>query len=200
MPRPAKSAELHRLQGTRPHDSTVDPDDDSRVFVSGRMKMPAEWKGTERETAWKLLFNPIAKRKTLTRADSAAATIIVEMWRRWQTVAQLAAENPIVEVSWVDKHGTEHFKQVESPASKMATSLEHKLLAALKEFSATPASRERTKRTKEPELKPSKVKTERERLEEQEAELKAQQAKEAAREKQHTELLDSINLDEVKIV
>jgi len=128
--------------------------------------MPANYP-PEKQAVWKLLFNPIQKRKTLTRADSAAATIIVEMWCRWQTVSTLAAANPIIEVSWLDKNGTEHFKQVESPASKMATSLEHKLLAALAAFSATPASREKTKKTKEPALKPGKVQTTAERLAEE---------------------------------
>jgi|SRR5208283_4295193 len=166
MGRPQKSAAEHWLNGTRQHESTIDPEDDSRVFTSSRLKMPANYP-PEKQAVWKLLFNPIQKRKTLTRADSAAATIIVEMWCRWQTVSTLAAANPIIEVSWLDKNGTEHFKQVESPASKMATSLEHKLLAALAAFSATPASREKTKKTKEPALKPGKVQTTAERLAEE---------------------------------
>lgn len=175
MGRPAKSAHEHWLNGTRQHESTIDPEDDSRSFVGGRLKMPAAYP-PEKQAVWKLLFNPIQKRKTLTRADSAAATIIVEMWLRWQTVAALAATNPIEEVSWVDKNGSEHVKQVESPASKMATQLEHKLLSALAQFSATPASREKTKKTKELPLKPGKVQTVSERLEQEIAALEAQES------------------------
>jgi len=175
MGRPAKSAHEHWLNGTRQHESTIDPEDDSRSFVGGRLKMPATYP-PEKQAVWKLLFNPIQKRKTLTRADSAAATIIVEMWLRWQTVAALAGTTPIEEVSWVDKNGSEHVKQVESPASKMATQLEHKLLSALAQFSATPASREKTKKTKEPALKPGKVQTASERLEQEIAALEAQES------------------------
>jgi hypothetical protein len=176
MGRPAKSAHEHWLNGTRQHESTIDPEDDSRSFAGSRLKMPAEWKGTKRETAWKLIFNPIQKRKTLTRADSPAATIIVEMWLRWQTVSALAADNPIVTVTWRDSNGVDHEKQVESPASKMSTSLEAKLLTALAAFSATPISREKTKKTKEHALKPGKVQTVSERLEQEIAALEAQES------------------------
>jgi len=155
--------------------------------------MPANYP-PEKQAVWKLLFNPIQKRKTLTRADSAAATIICEMWIRWQTVSALAADKPIEEVSWVDKNGIEHFKQVESPASKMATQLEHKLLSALAQFSATPASRDKTKKVKEPApLKPGKVQTVAERLDEEIAALEAQEQAPDDEQQSDEELLDKID-------
>ena len=203
--RPPKDPALHALQGTKPHASTRTAEDDSKSFVGGRLKMPANYPA-EKQAVWKLLFNPLHKRKTLTKADSAAATIIVEMWLRWQAVAALAAANPIVEVTWRDSGGTDRVKQVESPACRMATSLEHKLLAALKEFSATPASREKTKKTKEPNHAPGKVMTELERITAGIAELKEQQAAEAQRNEERdkkadadAEALDLINLEDIKI-
>jgi P27 family predicted phage terminase small subunit len=200
--RPPKDPALHALQGTKAHASTRTQEDDSKSFVGGRLKMPVNYP-PEKVAVWKLLFNPLQKRKTMTKADSAAATIIVEMWLRWQAVSALASANPIVEVTWRDSGGTDRVKQVESPASRMATTLEHKLLAALKEFSATPASREKTKKTKEANHAPSKVMTELERITAGIAELKEQQAAEAQRNeersKQDTEELDSINLEDIKI-
>jgi hypothetical protein len=175
MGRPAKSAHEHWLNGTRQHESTIDPEDDSRSFVGSRLKMPVAYP-PEKQAVWKLLFGPLMKRKTLTKGDSAAAVIIVEMWLRWQTVSAMAAANSFTEVSWIDKHGEEHVKVVEHPASKMATTLEHKLLMALKEFSATPASREKAKRTKKAPLKPGKVQTVSERLEQEIAALEAQES------------------------
>jgi hypothetical protein len=192
MGRPAKSAHEHWVNGTRKHASTVDPEDDARSFVGGRLKMPANYP-SEKQAVWKLLFNPIQKRKTLTRADSAAATIIVEMWLRWKTVAALAGTNPIETVSWRDSAGHEHFKQVESAASKMATQLEHKLLAALASFSATPVSRDKTKKTKEPALKPGKVQTVSERLEQEIAALEAQEQAPDDEQQSDEELLDKID-------
>jgi P27 family predicted phage terminase small subunit len=205
MGRPTKDPVLHALQGTKQHASTRAPEDDSKSFVGGRLKMPANYP-PEKQAVWKLLFNPLHKRKTLTKADSAAATIIVEMWLRWQAVSALAAANPIVEVTWRDSGGTDRVKQVESPASRMATTLEHKLLAALKEFSATPASREKTKKTKEPNHAAGKVMTELERITAGIAELKEQQAAEAHRNEERdkkdaadAEVIDSINLEDIKI-
>jgi hypothetical protein len=179
MGRPQKSAAEHWLNGTRQHESTIDPEDDSRSFVGGRLKMPANYP-PEKIAVWKMLFGPLMKRNTLTKGDSAAAVIIVEMWLRWQTVSAMAAANPCTEVTWVDKNGDEHTKVVEHPASKMATQLEHKLLMALASFSATPASREKTKKTKEPALKPGKVQTVAERLADEIAALEQQNADEPA--------------------
>jgi P27 family predicted phage terminase small subunit len=150
-----KSVDAHKLDGTYRKDrhasaSNSAVDDDSKAFTAGRLKMPSAFRGTEKERIWRQLFNPLQRRKTLTKADSAVAIVAVEMWYRWEKVAALAAANPCVEVSWLDKNGTEHFKTVEHPAWKMATQLEGRIVAALKEFSATPASRERTKPTKQP--------------------------------------------------
>lgn len=188
MAMPRKPDYLHDLQGTKPqHKDGVLTDEQ---FIGGRLKMPANYP-PEKQAVWKLLFTPLQKRKTLTKGDSAAATIIVEMWCRWQTVSALAAANPIIEVSWLDKNGDEHFKQVESPASKMSTSLEHKLLAALKEFSATPASREKTRQTKEPVAKVKEAPSE--TVEEQGAREAAAEAARITQEAADLELLNSID-------
>ena len=148
-----KSAVQHKLDGTYRKDrhaaaSDSAPEDDSKQFTGGRLKMPKDY-APEKQRIWKQIFGPLHRRKTLTKADSAAAIVLVEMWLRWEKVAALAAANPCVEVSWLDSNKVEHVKIVEHPAWKMATQLEGRLVAALKEFSATPASRERTKPTKQ---------------------------------------------------
>jgi phage terminase small subunit len=175
--RPQKSDALHRLQGTQAHASTLDPDDDSKTFVGGRLKMPDAYKQDPKRLAiWKKLFGALHRRRTLTKADSAAAELLVEQWVMWETVNAEAQAHPFSEVSWVDKNDIEHTKTVESAASKMASSLQRGIMQALKEFSATPASREKTKKTKEPALKPGKVQTEAERLDAEIARLESHNA------------------------
>jgi hypothetical protein len=149
-----KTVDEHKLDGTYRkdrHGSASDSasEDDSKAFTAGRLKMPKDYP-PEKQAIWKMLFGPLQRRRTLTKADSPGAVVIVEMWMRWQKVAELAAANPCAEVCWTDTSGTVRTKIVEHPASKMATQLEGKLLRALAEFSATPASRERTKPTKQP--------------------------------------------------
>lgn len=200
---PRKSPELHALTGTKSQAKDVQ-EDDSKTFVGGRLKMPPEFKqDPKRLSVWKMLFGPLHRRKTLTKADSAAAVLLVEQWILWEVVNREAQAHPFSEVVWVDKNTVEHTKTVESAASKMAATLQRGLMQALKEFSATPASREKTKKTKEPAHAPGKVMTELERISAQIAEMKEQTAEEAQRNeergKQDTEELEAINLEDIKI-
>lgn len=140
---PRKSLEEHKLTGTRPQ--WVLPDNPhAGGITSGRLKMPKTLSEHE-QGIWKQIFGPLHRRGTMTRADSPAAIVLVKMWCRWETVSALALANPCAEVSWLDKSGETHVKTVEHPASKMSTALEGRILRALAEFSATPASRDKTK-------------------------------------------------------
>jgi hypothetical protein len=200
MGRPAKSESLHRLQGTRKHASTVDLDDDSKQFAGGRLKMPEAYKQDPKRLAlWRKLFGALHRRRTLTKADSAAAELLVENWVLWETVNAEAQARPFSESVWTDKNGDVHSKTVESAASKMAATLQRGIMQALKEFSATPASREKTKRTKE-SIPTQKMPTERERLDVEIAELRAADVEtvDAADDVADDELLASIP-DEVAV-
>jgi hypothetical protein len=175
--RPRKSDALHRLQGTQAHESTVDPEDDSKVFTGGRLTMPPEFKqDPKRLSVWRMLYGALHKRRTLTRADSAAAVLLVEQWILWETVNREAQERPFSVLTWTDGSGNEHSKTVESAALKAAATLHRTIMQGLQQFSATPASREKTKKTKEPALKPGKAQTEVERLDAEIAALEQQEA------------------------
>jgi phage terminase small subunit len=148
---PRKSPQLHALQGTRSQAKDSTSEDDSKAFTGGRLKMPPEFKqDPKRLSVWKMLFGPLHKRRTLTKADSAAAVLLVEQWILWETVNAEAQARPFSEVTWVDKNDNEHTKTVESAACKMAANLHRTIMQALQQFSATPASREKTRPTKQP--------------------------------------------------
>src|SRR5580658_3667552 len=140
---PRKSQELHALQGTRSQAKDDVQADDSKAFTGGRLKkMPPEFKSDpKRLSVWKMLFGPLHKRRTLTKADSSAAVLLVEQWILWETVNAEAQARPFSEVTWLDKNGNEHSKTVESAACKMAANLHRTIMQALQQFSATPASR-----------------------------------------------------------
>jgi len=138
--RARKSLQDHDLSGTEPQYVVAD----APPFRGGKPKMPADL-SPEAVTEWKRLVKELSKRGTLTRVDSSMLELYVRMWSRWKKVAALAEANPVDDVSWVDKNGTEHFKTIEHPASAMASRLENSLRNMLKELSATPASRERTR-------------------------------------------------------
>jgi P27 family predicted phage terminase small subunit len=145
---PRKSLELHALNGTTPNYKTGD----EPVFVGGKPKRPKDLT-PEADAEWKRLVKELTKRGTLTRVDSSMLELYVRMWSRWRKVATLAEENPTTEVTWTDKNGEPHSKVIEHPASSMATKLENSLRHMLKELSATPASRNKTKPTAQPASK-----------------------------------------------
>jgi P27 family predicted phage terminase small subunit len=137
-----KSEALHALQGTQARHAEID----GPIFAGSRPKKPADLTPDE-ETEWTRIVPQLLRRGTLTRVDSSFLEVYVRMFSRWKKVSRLAAENPTTEVCWVDKNGEPHTKIIEHPASTMATKLENSLRNMLKELSATPASRERTKPT-----------------------------------------------------
>jgi P27 family predicted phage terminase small subunit len=97
------------------------------------------------QAEWKRLVPKLGRRKTLTKADASGFEIYVRMYSRYVKVADLAEANPLETVYWTGPDGVVRSKTVESPASKMAARLEGQLARYLKEFSATPASRDKTK-------------------------------------------------------
>ena len=138
--RQRKSELEHDLAGTIPqYVAAAD-----LPFSGGKPKRPKDLT-PEAESEWKRLVKELSKRGTLTRVDSSMLELYVRMWSRWRKVAALAEANPLTEISWLDKAGDEHFKAVEHPASSMSARLENSLRNMLKELSATPASRERTR-------------------------------------------------------
>jgi P27 family predicted phage terminase small subunit len=94
---------------------------------------------------WKRIVPLLYKRGTLTKADAPALEVYVCCYARWKKIAAMAEANPVTEVSWVGSDNVERTKIVEHPASAMATRLEGSLRQMLQQFSATPASRDKTK-------------------------------------------------------
>ncbi|MGH9505051.1 MAG: phage terminase small subunit P27 family [Terriglobales bacterium] len=180
MGRPRKSPEEHALNGTRPkYDSAAG----ESTFKGGKPKMPKDLSPAA-EAEWKRLVKELTRRGTLTRVDSSALEIYVVTFARWKAVCKEAEERPVVETTWTDQHGTVHAKVTENPASKIAGRLENSMRAMLQQFSATPASREKTKPTKQEPTKNQPVEGSVEWLM---RELKRQQAAEAAAGEQEPE-------------
>ena len=150
MPTERKDLELHNLQGTKP-EYMSEPE-----FASGRPKMPKDLPPLAIEE-WKRLVPKLCKRKTLTKADASSLDIYCRMYSRYREVEALAQGHQVVQTSWLDKNGNEHFKDEESVASKIARSLESQMRAYLVQFSATPASRKQTKPDTKSKPDPSKA-------------------------------------------
>lgn len=143
---PRKTLEYHKLTSTKVH---YLPGEESTAFVGGKLRMPKDLPDAA-ITEWKRMAKDLHKRGTTTRVDSSAMEAYVRTWALWRKLDAIAFENPLVETTWVDKNGEPHSKVSENPAIKSAACLLTKVLAYQKEFSATPASRDRTRPTQPP--------------------------------------------------
>ncbi len=102
----------------------------------------------ESEQEWRRIVKELIRRGTMTRVDASSLEVYVRMWARWkQCLADIEKNGPVVTTEWTDSEGEVHQKRIENPASKIAGRLENSIRAYQKEFSATPASREKTKPT-----------------------------------------------------
>lgn len=100
---------------------------------------------------WKELVRLLAARGTLTKADSNALELYCETYAQWRLCLDEIAENGVmVDVTVTDSSGKNFTKRVQNPAQKMAIQLQNSLRQMLKEFAATPASREKAKPAKPP--------------------------------------------------
>lgn len=95
---------------------------------------------------WKRITKELRKRGTLTAVDSSALEVYCRLYSQWRDLcAEVEKYGAMVEETVVDKSGEAYTRRVMNPAAKMATQLGTSLRMYQKEFSATPASREKTK-------------------------------------------------------
>ncbi len=150
--------EKHWLKGTRPTRAAADDSDSGNNFVAGRPKMPSDLSKVAQEE-WKRIVRELRKRGTLTKVDSSALEVYVRFYAQWRALcAEVDERGPMVNDEFLDKNGELHTRRVYNPAAKLAIQLGTSLRLYQKEFSVTPASREKAKPAAQPE--PPKRKTE----------------------------------------
>ena len=150
MGRPTKPAELHALQGTKPHPSTAKTHSD---VPAARPKMPSHL-SVEARKAWHGLVKLLEERGTLSRADSMALSIWSETQARWIAAkAELAKYGIVIETAVLDSNGARVVSRKPNPALRTVEQCEKSLRALAREFGCTPQSRERVKPAKPAEEK-----------------------------------------------
>jgi P27 family predicted phage terminase small subunit len=139
MSRPPLSEHEQWLKGSRPTRAA------ESKFCAGRPRMPKHLSPVAAEK-WKELVRLLAKRGTLTAVDASALEIYCEQYARYRKLLkELDQHGEMVEVEVLDSSGVAHTKRVQNPAAKLVTQLENSMRAYQKEFSITPASREKSK-------------------------------------------------------
>ncbi len=141
MPRPRKSLDHHELAGTTPAYVEQEPS----TFAAGRPKMPKDLSPVA-AAEWKRITKELGKRATLTRVDSSALETYCRLFAQWRGYcAHVDKHGEMIEEPVKDKNGEVFFRHVQNPAGKMALQLGNAVRMYQKEFSATPASREKTR-------------------------------------------------------
>lgn len=150
MSTPRKSDYEHRLSGTT---SQAKPDQTS-TFAAGRPRMPKYLSPVAAEK-YREIVRLLAKRGTATRLDATALEVLSVTYERWRALCdEIRQYGPMVDSVVLDSSGAAHTKRVQNPAAKLAAQAENSMRAMLKELSATPASREKSKPAAPPERKP----------------------------------------------
>jgi P27 family predicted phage terminase small subunit len=145
--RPRKPLDVHALQGTMPNYYSEPA---QSQFPAGRPRMPKDLSAVA-QLEWKRMVRELARRKTLTAVDASALALYCETHARYRAcLIQLDKDSQFIETTWTDSGGAVQSKLAEHPASKLCTRLENSLRQFLKEFSATPASRDKAKPAKPP--------------------------------------------------
>lgn len=146
-----KSLQEHFVQGTKPEYAADKPS----AFRAGRPKMPADLPGAA-QAEWKKMVKQLSKRGTLTTSDASALEVYVRMFAQWLGYcAHVEEHGPMIPEPVKDKNGDVHIRHVQNPAAKLALQLGNALRQYQKEFSATPASRERAKPAQAPPPPPA---------------------------------------------
>lgn len=141
MARQRKTADEHWLQGTDPEWS----ESAAPVCAAGRPKMPSDLSPVA-VAEWKRITKELRKRGTLTKVDSSALEVYVRMYSQWRALcAEVEERGAMIDEISFGKDGEKITRRAQNPAQKLAIQLGNALRAYQKEFSATPASREKTK-------------------------------------------------------
>ena len=141
MAMPRKSLEAHRLSGTKPQYG----DPDAPVFAAGKPRMPRDLPLVA-QAEWKRITRELKKRGTLTCVDSSALEVYTRLFANWKSYCEeLDKYGPMIEETVLDKDSKPHVRRVLNPAGKIAIQLGNAVRQYQKEFSATPASREKTR-------------------------------------------------------
>ena len=142
MPRMAKTLKQHFLQGTQPQSGAEMPS----TFTAGKPKMPKDLSPVA-VAEWKRLVKELGKRETLTKVDSSAMEVYCRTFSQWRAYCtEVETVGAMIDEPVVDKDGeVVCTRRVQNPAAKLAIQLGNALRQYQKEFSATPASRERSK-------------------------------------------------------
>jgi P27 family predicted phage terminase small subunit len=132
--------ELHQLRGTRSTRAAVR----DSVAHTGAPVLPKDLTEKQR-AAWREVVKFLKPRCTLTKADGIALRLYAQEWARYDALSrELEEQGEVIVQTILDSNGAAHEKRVLNPASAAATKCANFLKAMLKEFSLTPASREKT--------------------------------------------------------
>jgi len=115
-------------------------------FQAGRPKKP-EHLNAIASAKWDELCKMLRQRGQLTKGDANILELFATGYSRWRACNDaIERDGVMITTTVLDNCGEPHQKQIVNPLIQKAAQLENSLRAILVQLSATPVSRERTKR------------------------------------------------------
>jgi P27 family predicted phage terminase small subunit len=142
MARPAKSARLHELHGTKPHEPKIV----MSSFTGGRPRIPKHLCPAAR-TAYKRACKLLEERGTLVPSDEATIAVYAECHARWIQAKRELGNSLMITTEVTDSHGQVRIVTRLNPLLKVVDSTEQRLLALAKSLGLTQVDLQRCKPT-----------------------------------------------------
>jgi P27 family predicted phage terminase small subunit len=144
MGRPAKSQDLHKLQGTTPYA----PPKSGSAIIGGRAKIPAHLDRQER-AEFKRYHARLSERRVCTPGDAHVLALAAVVTCRWvEEKCDLKENGRWKTVTVLDSNGQPVQKEIPNPARKDSVESERQLLSLLKSVGLTPDSKDRVRTVK----------------------------------------------------
>ena len=145
MGRHAKPAWQHELQGTTPQAQGPGMSE----HVGGRPVMPSDLPEAGQKE-WRRLVKELGKQQKLCKVDRSILELHCRVYGMWRLAFDDVEKRGInVQSVVLDGNGEAHHKVVQNPSAKLVQQLSTQLRNTLAQLSATPASREKAKRTQQ---------------------------------------------------
>jgi len=153
MPMPAKSQELHALQGTKPQAKDL-PEHGVSSIPAGKPPVPKSLSAAARDL-YRKLCKQLADRRVLTRGDCELLRIYATAWDRQRQADQaLQREGLVVSCTRLDSNGQPHEVQKQNINLAIAERAEKQMVGILDRLGLTPIHREKVRPTQRPKLAP----------------------------------------------
>jgi P27 family predicted phage terminase small subunit len=155
VPRPAKTDQQHRLEGTVSQVGRTNSTQVASRYAGGRPQIPQHLDKLAR-SEFKRVCHELEHRKTLTSGDRTTIAVLAECYARWVTAKKELGTDYTITVTITDKQGHIITTVKANPLLKVVEVCEARILSLQTALGLTPQARDRVRPT-QPDALPEEI-------------------------------------------